>query len=413
VTQAPIRPSRAVLATFVLLNVVPAVIFLLVRYQENLYGRYDVNEYRTATWLYLECSVLFCTAVYFGCRFGSSIPKRSTIASRSTDLDSSAANRLGWLGIAFVIIYLALGGYRKLTLLGSSIDAGDFRIIGFNDTNRILTALLEMARRVLIPFALSTNLSLRLSGVATTSVKRKIRVFGFGQLLGALVTLDRFPVLLLLFIFIFFKFQQISSLAGKVRILLSRTATMFLIAGLTTLVQYNRTDFKFSELYLTGWKFFVHRLGTVTSVIAVELSFIPFPRGSTPLFLQFSRLGAIFGRRYVGYREEGSIYVTPVGAVGDLWRNFGFVGVAVGGIVLGLFLSWLDGRWSASNRDVQAVVSMSAISLAFALIFGVVFSQGTVFQLVFIVLSSRMLQAPGAAVSLAHGPRRREGGLTI
>jgi hypothetical protein len=391
-----IRPSRAVLATVVVLNILPAIAFLVLRYQEDLYGVYDAAAYRSATWLYLECSTIFALAVFLSGRFAAATMHVEHGAALGVP-NERAANIVGWIGIAFTLVYLVFGGYRKLTLLGSSIDAGEFRVIGFNDTNRILTALLEMARRVLLPFGLTVSLSLRTFSGDRDKYKRRVRVFGFGQLLGALVTLDRFPVLLLIFVFVFFRFQRVSGLAAKVRIAVSRVFSMFLIAGLTTLVQYNRTDFQFSDVYRTGWRFFVHRLVTVTSVIAVELSFITFPRGSTPLYLQFSRLRAIFGGRYVGYRQEGSIYVTPVGAVGDLWRNFGFAGVAIGGVLLGVFLAWLDARWESSARPSQAVISMSAISLAFALTFGVVFSQGTFFQFAFVVLSMRWLSTSPAA----------------
>ncbi|MEK7802277.1 MAG: hypothetical protein AAB276_07475, partial [Pseudomonadota bacterium] len=66
------------------------------------------------------------------------------------------AKTIGVLACLVIFIYYASGGYRKMFMLGSNVDSSEFRLIGYDDVNRYLTAVFEFARRVVMPFVLAT-----------------------------------------------------------------------------------------------------------------------------------------------------------------------------------------------------------------------------------------------------------------
>jgi hypothetical protein len=386
-----LRPTTAILWCFLTLNAVPAVVFLLTTYQENLYGTYDSIAYADARRLYAATACVFVLVVLLTSRLFRGV---FSVRARSYTLrlreDADHNNRLAMLGGALVLLYLVLGGYQKLLLLGSSTDAWAFRIIGYNDTNRILTAGLEIARRILLPFALTVHLS-KPKVDRTASDKRRIRVIIALQLIGSLMTLDRFPIMLLLFALAYFGLAHVDTSFKRIRVLLTRTTAALMVAGATTYIQYNITRFSPGQAALAGWNFLLHRLITVPSVAAVELSYIYFPAGAEPLYLAYSRLGALVGRRYIGLGQDSSLYVTPCGALGDAWRNFGWPGVLGLGLAMGLVGAWLDGVHGVADTRSRQVVVFGAVSLSFYLIFGVVFSQGVLAQAFFTAVSVNIL----------------------
>jgi hypothetical protein len=384
----PARPSNTIVLIFLSLNLIPAVVMYQMGYQENLYGIYETAPYRTATGLYTVATMTFLSVVFVTSKLFRRSVDRRKVPTSGFAVTEGKAKPMGMLGVWVTILYFVLGGYRKLTLIGSSVDAWTFRTIGYNDTNRILTAGLEVSRRILLPFALALLLS-KPKATRTSEEKKLIWLFAGAQLLGSLMTLDRFPIMLLLFTFFYFGLVEAKSAAAAFRRIVSRAAALLAIAGLTTFVQYNLTTFGLSDVLNTGWRFFVHRLVTVPSTAAIELSFMVFPKGSDPLFLSYSRLGALIGRRYIGIQQDSSLFVTPCGAVGDIWRNFGPTGLIIFGMLFGYLASWLDDVFDASERDAQLLIVFCSVSLCFYLIFGLMFSQGVLAQTIFTVVALR------------------------
>ena len=74
--------------------------------------------------------------------------------------------------MVFVFFYKV--GFQKLSLLGTEMDAWQFRMIGFDDTSRILIAFNELARRVILPFFLVIEL---LNVLLVTRYKKKYFYF--------------------------------------------------------------------------------------------------------------------------------------------------------------------------------------------------------------------------------------------
>jgi hypothetical protein len=400
-----LKPSTAILWSFMALDLIPAFFIYVFGYQENLYAYFDPGVYATAAKLYLSTSFAFIAAVLVGSRLFSRIPQFVALKPSTQGVDDQLASRFGIVGMLLTAIYFVLGGYKKLTLLGTNIDAWTFRTIGYNDTNRILTAGLEVSRRILLPMSLVILLS-RPKAERSKQDRNRIRLIAAAQLLGSVMTLDRFPIMLLMFAFMYFKVIGMRSRLAAARALVGRMGGLLLAAGATTFIQYNQTSFKFTDVVFVGWRFLVHRLLTVPSVAAIELSFVNFPKGTTPLYLSYSRLGALIGRRYVGIQQESSLYVTPCGAVGDAWRNFGWPGVFFLGLALGAFGAWLDTIFAEADVRARPIVVFSAVSICFYLIFGVAFSQGVVAQVVFTMFAlgavcMRKAQASGGPLGSA------------
>ncbi len=395
-------PSGIVFYVFIFLNLLPGVFMLIMGSNEGLYFEISDLEYQYATSSYVKCVLLFLipyviTAYAFG---GQPFSLRKSIRHINTSiLFDKGVSKLYYamcvVGILFTLIYLVLGGYEKLLLLSTNTDAWAFRIIGYDDRSRFLIATLEMSRRILLPMGvLYLFLQKRLTDLHT--VGAALVISALCQFLGAAMTLDRAPILLF---FVQFSFVIVCLGASILRISIIGVlliGLLALVAGVTTFLQYNISTFSLADVGEAGYNFLIHRTILVPSVASVELSFVQFPDSADKLYLAYSRLGALVGRDYVGTEALDSLYVTPVGLVGDVWRNFGYAGVILTGAFLGCFFGWSD-RMAARVNSVTAILhSFNALSLACYFIFGVLFSQGVFFQIIF------------GGVLLAHDAARSE-----
>ena len=60
------------------------------------------------------------------------------------------------------------------------------------------------------------------------------------------------------------------------------------------------------------------------------------------LYLKYSRLFSLISGNYVNSSSADSIFVTPVGIVGDLWRNFGNLGIFIFGFITTSALNYIN-----------------------------------------------------------------------
>jgi hypothetical protein len=153
---------------------------------------------------------------------------------------------------------------------------------------------------------------------------------------------------------------------------------------LVTLLQYNITDFPIKELSDQSLNIIFHRIVADPSYASYILSFEVFPEYSTKLYLQYSRIGALFTWNYTESFGDTSIYVAPAGIVGDIWRNFGELGMYIfSALVSGLF--WLiDRKVQPIDFTYQTTVSILSIILSMYLLFGGLFSLGPIFLFIII-----------------------------
>lgn len=383
-------PSFLMMVTFLIFNVLTGFWLWGTSWKEDLYFKYSSTEYFDGLRVYLNASIAFIVLFIFSAfAFGGkpfSIKSTSWVANNFSNLKFKEKYNyyiyltLCILGVILTAIYFVDGGYEKILAFGTIMDSWAFRLIGYDDRSRFLIAALEASRRVLLPF--SVGYFFALYRLARPRGILLILILGaFFQLLGAAMTLDRAPILLF-----FVMFLYVSACVGMTYFKILRTVIITIlvvlpVAGLTTFLQYNISSFTLADVLETGQKFLLHRTLIVPSIASIELSFVPFPEHAPKLYLQFSRLTALFGGTYVGTEDVNSIYVTPVGAIADAWRNFGYLGVCLSAVFLGAYAALLDRFIKKVNPISRIVHSFNALSLAFYFIFGVLFSQGIVFQM--------------------------------
>lgn len=385
-----LNPTATLFFTLTIFNLLPGLWISWTSWKEDLYIEYSYFEYFAGVDTYIKSSTYFLAsfAITAGL-LGSNVFKiRSKTSERifritpeQMPLFSAGAYRaITIAGIVFTTIYFVQGGYQKLLLFGSNIDEWAFRLIGYDDRSRLLIAGLEASRRVLLPLGVSYLFVLFRLG-NPEGVLRLLVVGAVFQLLGAAMTLDRAPILLFFVMFLFVNSCLGMTFGKLLRTLVLAILVIMPIAGLTTFLQYNIRSFSFSDIVETGQNFLLHRTLIVPSIASIELSFVQFPEGSDKLMLRFSRLTALFGGEYVGTEDLNSMFVTPVGAIADVWRNFGMPGIISAGIGLGVYFNQLDRMMRNLNPVACIVHSFNALSLAFYFVFGVLFSQGILFQM--------------------------------
>jgi hypothetical protein len=414
-----LSPTVLFIGTIVLLNLLPGLYIWLFQFQEGLYIVTTRQKYTTATELYLIVTLVFL-AVFAVSRY-IAFAGGAWFSTRCTDLvalkDEVVRGRarlftlptyLAAIGVLSIWIYFAMGGYEKLLNYGSDMDSWEFRLIGYDDRSRFLIAALEAARRVLLPYAALYFFVVRAIGVRFP--RWLLAFLLFTQFVGAVVTLDRAPILLFFLMLIYVKLCRGASFGYLLRIGSIIFASIVLLGGLTTFIQYNLGGFSIVEVVTTGLDFFIHRTVVVPSIASIELSFHLFPLDSEKLLLAHSRLTALFGGTYVGSQDDLSVYVTPVGAVADIWRNFGFQGVVLVAFYLGWYFRRLDGFLRRSSPVMWIVGSFNVVSLCFYYIYGVFFSQGVIFQMILVYwllfAESRLYQRSSATARLvAQEPR--------
>ena len=380
-------PSAVIFYILLIFNFFPAIFIKWTYYKEALYFEYSDFEYFSAVDSYLYCTVVFliCYAVAVKAFGRPLLLARKPLTDNTINVFynrpiSRTYDIMCAVGVLVTLIYFVSGGYEKLLLFSSNMDSWAFRIVGYDDRSRFLIAGLEASRRVLLPMgACFLFLKLRLLGMRSAALL--LTVVSAFQLLGAVMTLDRAPILLFLVQFVFLIVCLGASFGRMFLIGFISMLLVVLVAGVTTFLQYNISSFSFDDVQEAGYNFLVHRTILVPSVASIELSFAQFPDDTPKLFLAYSRLGALVGRDYVGTEALASLYVTPVGLIGDVWRNLGMVGIAMSGFIIGTYFAWID-RMTEKLRETTAIIhSFNALSLGCYYIFGVLFSQGVLFQM--------------------------------
>lgn len=385
-----LNPTAILFFTLTIFNLLPGLWISWTDWKEDLYIEYSYFEYFAGVDTYIRSSAyfLFSFAVT-AALLGSNVFKIRT--KTSDHLFKINSSQMPWfsfnayraitiIGIIFTTLYFVQGGYQKLLLFGSNIDEWAFRLIGYDDRSRFLIAGLEASRRVLLPLGVSYLFVLFRLG-NSEGILRFLVIGAVFQLLGAAMTLDRAPILLFFVMFLFVNSCLGMTFGKLARTLILAILVIMPIAGLTTFLQYNIRSFSLSDIVETGQNFLLHRTLIVPSIASIELSFVQFPEGSEKLMLRFSRLTALFGGEYVGTEDINSMFVTPVGAIADVWRNFGSTGIVMSGVGLAIYFNQLDRMMRNLNPVACIVHSFNALSLAFYFVFGVLFSQGILFQM--------------------------------
>ena len=280
----------------------------------------------------------------------------------------------------FYFFYIALGMFGNL---GGEMSNADFRFILFDEKYKYFNILLEVARRILLPISVSFLMFQSLIVRGKLSILAKF--FWLILFFSGVMTLDRGPVMLALALLIVYVVLSASSLRSAFLKLILPLSLVIIMGGLVTQLQYNSTNFSFTQMIMQGFTVIINRLFFDPAVMSLIYSFTEVDGVNEPLHLKFSRIGVLWGQEYVGTMDDNSIYVTPVSIIGDIWRNFGislmlYFGSAIS--IIFLIITYF------TNRSIilfRLPIVFLTIIWSFYVIVGTLFSIG-VFGILFIIL---------------------------
>ena len=214
------------------------------------------------------------------------------------------------------------------------------------------------------------------------------------QLFACTLTFARAPFLTLLIVLIIPNILLGTKLR-RIFFLLTLGILIVLTAGIVTNLQYNITEFTFLDTLNMGWNFFYNRMLFVPNVVPIHDAFSIITSQFDPLYLKYSRLRSLFTGSAIGTDTSLSIFVSPVGYIGDVYRNFHYFGLVLFGIFTGTLFYWLDEKFQLLGAIQIVFLFFSLLALIFYWIMGVVFSMGAVFSLVLVLFLSHRYQQFG------------------
>ena len=270
------------------------------------------------------------------------------------------------LGSMIVLLYFFIAGYSFLALLGTDISNADFRFTLYADENQLINYLLELARRVLLP--ISAAYFMFKSNIVYGKLRVRDKLLWFILLFSGLMTLDRGPIFISIVLLGVYSIWKSHSLVNAFFKLLSWGLAIILIGGSTTYLQYNEVNFDFIAAFLQGISFVLTRVFFDPALSSLTYSFSVIDGNANPLLLSFSRVSVLWGNDYIGTFSEASKYVTPVSIVGDIWRNFGMIGIVMITLLFSIILM------SISTKQESAVILFKFPIMFLSIIFFILFN---------------------------------------
>lgn len=409
-----IPPSAQLLSVLIVFFIIPPIIILNF---DIVHWRYDTGaqSFQDSMQKYLYINILF-VVVFLISSFSISGRVYKSFKLRSTQItkldipkwffNSKSKLIFPIILISSIVIYLfwANGGYFYIQNLGAADVSGrEFRFHGFDNIPRIYSQLLNLARRIFLPIGIvCMTISCILSDWRSRSDKIILLLLLVLQIFASSLTFARFPFmvglfsLLLPFLLIYKKGLGQKYKPFRVVAFVSiAILSILLLSGLVSNLQYNNTDFNILEVIGSGFTFLIFRAYLVPSMVPITYSIVPFPDTHNFLSLEHSRLySLIAGNDIVGTSDAFSFFVTPVGITGDIWRNFGFIGIIVIGYILGMLFSYLDVLVQKLNVIRFLLFQICLFFLFTYWTFGVFFSQGSVFVMIMTTLTAFKIKVP-------------------
>lgn len=149
-----------------------------------------------------------------------------------------------------------------------------------------------------------------------------------------------------------------------------------LVGGVMTLLQYG-LDFSFGQVLKRSWLVFSSRL--FDPAYMASLTFQEFNSDTYFLNGQYVRLLSVLrGREIVEAFARPQLDIGPVSFIGDLWRQWGWSGVIIGGIIIGFIFQIVDRRYLTINGEkslllitIHAILLGGVLLILYGSIFGV------------------------------------------
>lgn len=360
-------------------------------YQENLRVNVSYQVYKDAAYQNLYACCLMVISFLLGKynffvqgKFKRLYRQQPYIFSRY-DYEQKFLYVLLTISVTFTGYYIAMNGVGKILDIGSVVTMAEFRYSGsFDEIDRSNKAMLQISRRLFLPFVVLAFMVRRRFSPYDNSIPFYVACIVFPM--AVLITLDRGPLLMMfllpIFVKVSFEKSPLKYLSKRIPFLVS---AIIALGGSMTYLQYNVLDVGFQQVISSGFYFFWHRVFTAPTIASIELSFITVPAFEDFLYLKYSRFSSLFGGVYIGTNSDTSIFVTPVGFVGDIWRNFGYWGIFCVSFILGVIFQFLDKNSMKLSTPMAIAFNFTILTLAFYLTNGVMFSQGVIIQIVFVI----------------------------
>ena len=281
----------------------------------------------------------------------------------------------GAISLSVTAIYYALGGYKKWLLLGTDIDPWLFRIIGYDDTSRVLTAAHEICRRVILPFVLVARIGLHQLGCGVSRFATS--VFIVTGIAAAVVNLDRGPIIQLMVLMAFsLAFYKRYSIAKLLSLVVVIAGLVGVVGATVTYLQYNQIEVTRSDITATIVPILRDRVLLDPARTAELYVYENGDLRRDPLYLRYARIGALIGRGYVGTEDSASVYVAPVGLIGDVMRNFGQAGILLVAFLHGLCFRFLSFGIVKLDLLIRVPVLFMSLVLIMYSFYSGIFSMG-------------------------------------
>lgn len=408
-----ISPTSSIVWILCLFTILPTTYIAFTDYYTSYWNAVSYSEYKSAAYLSLAISVVFFVFFLLGVVTGNTIKFRraqtrvGAYRLRSKNIllpDLRNPKVLHLVGLHRFVFYLGLicslvlllifvgGGYEKISIYGADLDKLEYRLHG-DDRERVLTVLLQITRRLILPFCIIYLFVIRLYSSKYGLLTLIFMVISL--VVGIATTLERSPLMLAIAMLFYMFYVTSRSVVKLVAISLLTLICTVLLGGVFTYIQYNLQDFSFVDAVETGVNFLINRAIMAPNFVPIELSYSVFGFESEKLLLRHSRLISLLGGDYLDAQSDAAIYVGPVGAIADIWRNLGLIGVVAVAMTLGVMSSLFDRSIRRLDPAALIAASFTSISLAFYLWYGVFFSQGVFFQIVFMALIPILFRKDG------------------
>ncbi len=282
-------------------------------------------------------------------------------------------------GCIIVFLYFFYFGIGFLSLLGSDTSKEDFRFFLYSEEYSNVNLLLEIARRILLP--VSVSYFMFKSFIQNNKLSFGSIFLWLILLLAGITTLDRAPIFIAFALLIIFSLVKSKEIYKWLYKLLLWFFVLLVVGGITTQVQYNES-IPIDLVLNQGFLVLINTLFFDPALMSLTYSYAVIDGNTDPLLLEFSRISTLWGNPYVGTFSNNAIYVTPVSIVGDIWRNFGHIGILIFSFLLSYLLLLLSVRQSNSSALLKFPMLFMSIVFSVYIIKGTLFSIGPISLLI-------------------------------
>ncbi len=282
----------------------------------------------------------------------------------------------------------------------TSIDEQTLRF-SENELPKIVQYLFELLRRFILPVCVFY--AYFLSYVYKSKWKYRFWLLFSLTLLVNALTLDRgMPIALFAMMILAYLLARNQSIFKVLNIkLITLLVIAMSIGGIISILQYQR-DFSSEKAIAYTW--YVSSYGiTQDSAFMASLAFELFNDKSGFLYGGAIRMFSIFpGFSYVESHANDQFHelaAAPVSFVGDLWRNWGWLGVIVGTICIGFVYQLVQLKLfrtkSITSLSFQVILLMGSVMIIHGNVLGIATTSAVFFGVLFGLLTAAPRKRPG------------------